>query len=187
MKNQTELNTNFENIDYLRTGNKKQRLVYDILTKNEIPIILQRFDPILVGTIPINIDIENSDLDIICYCKDPNEFTRIIKDNFSNADGFKIAEHHRNDLKAIIAWFKIDGFEIEIFAQEIPTKQQNAYRHMIIENKLLHERGDLFRRKIIDLKRQGYKTEPAFAIALDLHGDPYTGLLAYENSSQQSK
>ena len=72
----------YVSIDYLRIGNDKQRLAYDVLTKNEIFINLHRFDPILVGTIPINIDIEDSDLDIICCCKDQHEFASILKDNF---------------------------------------------------------------------------------------------------------
>ncbi|MGV2488720.1 UNVERIFIED_CONTAM: DUF4269 domain-containing protein, partial [Bacillus mycoides] len=57
---------NFDNIEYLQHGNNRQRQAYSILTNNQILSKLKQFDPILVGTIPINIDIENSDLDIIC-------------------------------------------------------------------------------------------------------------------------
>jgi hypothetical protein len=185
MKNQPELSINFENINYLKIGNHKQRLAYATLTRNKILTILQQFDPILVGTIPINIDIENSDLDIICYCKDRNKFTEIIKDTFGDAKGFKIRELNEQEPRAVIVNFKIDGFEIEIFGQGTPTSEQSAYRHMIVESKLLSERDETFRQKIIDLKRQGYKTEPAFGIALGLTGNPYTELLAFENKWQQ--
>jgi hypothetical protein len=183
--NQTELNINFENIDYLKIGNDKQRLAYATLTNNKILTVLQQFNPILVGTIPINIDIENSDLDIICYCKNRNEFTNIIKDKFGDAKEFKIRKLDGQEPGAVIVNFKIDCFEIEIFGEGTPTRQQNAYRHMIIESKLLSERDETFRQKIIDLKRQGYKTEPAFGIALGFTGDPYTGLLTFENKWQQ--
>lgn len=39
-----------------------------MMSQYQIMEILQEFDPILVGTFPINIDIETSDLDIICHC-----------------------------------------------------------------------------------------------------------------------
>ena len=172
----------FENIEYLKTGNDKQKRAYAILIKNEVLTLLHQFDPLLVGTIPINIDIENSDLDIICYCKDRNEFITTIKNKFHDTKDFKIREIKEDKIQAAIVSFKIDDFEIEIFGQDIPTRQQNAYRHMIIEYKLLSERDEKFRQKIIDLKRQGFKTEPAFGVALGLSGDPYIELLSYENN-----
>jgi len=54
------------------------------------------------------------------------------------------------------------------------------HTHLIIEHKLLIKNGEDFRQQIIKLKRQGHKTEPAFAIALDLSGDPYMELLKFE-------
>ncbi len=74
----------------------------------------------------------------------------------------------------------MNDFEIEIFGQSIPTKQQFAYRHLIVEHHLLNKHGEEFRQQIIELKRQGHKTEPAFALALGLTGDPYTELLNFE-------
>lgn len=44
---------NFENLEYLKTGNYRHRQAYLILTKNHILLRLRQFDPILVGTIPI--------------------------------------------------------------------------------------------------------------------------------------
>ncbi len=52
-----------------------------------------------------------------------------------------------------------------------------AYRHMIIEYRILLEKGEAFRQSIVELKRQGMQTEPAFALLLGLKGDPYTELL----------
>jgi len=48
---------------------------------------------------------------------------------------------------------------------------------MLIEHKLLSTKGEKFRQDIIDLKNQGYKTEPAFAKLLGLGGDAYEELL----------
>lgn len=171
---------NFDNIEYLQHGNNRQRQAYSILTSNQILSKLKRFDPILVGTIPINIDIENSDLDIICCFADKQEFQKSITDNFSNERSFTIREQPSLDALAIVANFVVDGLEIEIFGQSTPTKQQFAYRHLIVEHNLLNKHGEKFRQQIVEFKRQGYKTEPAFALALGLTGDPYIELLQFE-------
>ncbi|MGL5579695.1 MAG: DUF4269 domain-containing protein, partial [Cetobacterium sp.] len=40
-----------------------------------------------------------------------------------------------------------------------------------------------FRQKIIELKKDGMKTEPAFAFLLKLEGNPYDKILELENYS----
>lgn len=178
--NQERLNIDFENIEYLKTGNARQRLAYETLVRNQIMFRIRQFDPILVGTIPIRIDIEDSDLDIICYYKDRNNFIKVITDNFKDTLDFEMFDLSELKTPAVCVNFKMDGFSIEIFGQDIPTQKQNAYRHMIIENRLLSERGETFRQKIIELKWQGIKTEPAFALLLGLTGNPYDELLKFE-------
>lgn len=175
---------NFDNIEYLQHGNKRQRQAYSTLANIQILSKLKRFDPILVGTIPININIENSDLDIICCFADKQEFQKSITDNFSNEKNFTIREQPNLDSFAIVANFFLDSFEIEIFGQSIPTKQQFAYRHLIVEHNLLNKHGEKFRQQIIELKRQGQKTEPAFALVLGLTGNPYTELLKFETNEK---
>ena len=170
---------NFLDISYLKLGNERQKKAYQVLTDNEIIGKLAPYHPILVGTIPINIDIENSDLDIICEVSDKNEFIDKLNVLFGSEKDFIIRESLKFD--AIKANFIIDGFEIEIFGQNIPTARQNAYRHMLIEHKLLLARDEKFRQDIIDLKNQGYKTEPAFAKLLRLDGNAYEELLKLES------
>ena len=181
------MNAGFDNIEYLKSGNNRQQQAYCTLTNNQIMVKLKYFDPILVGTIPINIDIENSDLDIVCCFADKQEFIKTITDNFRNENKFTIREQKSTSGIAIVANFFVDDVEIEVFGQSIPTKQQFAYRHLIVEYNLLKKYGEKFRQQIIELKRQGHKTEPAFAIALGLTGDPYTELLKYETEDSASK
>lgn len=166
---------NFLDISYLQSGNERQQKVYQVLTDNQILEKLSPYHPILVGTIPINIDIENSDLDIICHVSDKDEFIDQLNRLFKHQKGFFISESAT--FNAIKATFLMGGFEIEIFGQNIPTTQQNAYRHMLIEHKLLSTNGEKFRQDIIDLKNQGYKTEPAFAKLLGFEGNAYEELL----------
>lgn len=170
----------FTDISYLKTGNQKQQITFEILTKYNILENLSAFDPILVGTIPINIDVENSDLDIICYWQNKFEFVEKIKDLFGQKNNFTIRENLINNQESIIANFHIDGFEIEIFGQNIPTQQQNGYRHMLIEAQILQSKDENFRLEIIKLKESGIKTEPAFGLLLGLNGNVYEELLDYK-------
>ncbi|WP_450782879.1 DUF4269 domain-containing protein [Streptomyces sp. NPDC001635] len=126
---------NFLNISYLQFGNEKQKTAYQILTDNKILEKLAPYQPVLVGTIPINIDIESSDLDIICYIKDKTTFTKLLTNHFQNEKGFRIIENPT--LQSINVSFFLGGFEVEIFGQPIPTIKQNAYRHMLIEYRLM--------------------------------------------------
>ena len=64
--------------------------------------------------------------------------------------------------------------------QACPVSQQRAYRHMVVEARLLELGGEPLQSAIIALKRSGLKTEPAFARCLGIHGDPYLALLALE-------
>jgi hypothetical protein len=170
------LSENFKNIDHLKLGNGRQKLAFSEITKYKILEKLEEYNPILTGTIPIGIDISESDLDIICECENHSEFTNHLVMQFSDNTNFKVYTTKQNGMESNIAEFKTDHFVIEIFGQNVPTENQNAYRHMIIENRILIEKGDEFRKDIIKLKLEGIKTEHAFAKLLGLDGNPYTEL-----------
>lgn len=177
--NKFQMNSvDFRDISYLKKGNKKQKESYNILTKINIFNILIDHMPILVGTIPLDIDIENSDLDIVCQVFDFEKFKGILFENFSSYEGFKIKHKHEN---IVICNFLVDNMEIEIYASNIKSDKTNGYRHMIIEYKLLNLYGEKFKKEIIKLKKEGLKTEPAFAKLLKLEGNPYEELLKYQN------
>lgn len=80
----------------------------------------------------------------------------------------------------LVCRFIQQDFPIEIFCQPVPVKQQLAYRHMVIEHWLLQTHGPAFRQRVLELKQDGMKTEPAFAAVLNLEGDPYQALLKFE-------
>jgi len=162
----------FLNIEYLRSGNEVQQSVYRILREICIFSILSDFEPILTGTIPIEINIESSDIDISCNAKDFKAFSNIVKSSFSCYDSFT----ERIDKNHYVASFEDSGFLIEIYGEPKRTTDQNAYRHMLVENRILNIAGKHFREKIIGLKSQGYKTEPAFGLLLGLQ-NPYEDLL----------
>jgi len=172
---------NFKNIEYLKYGNEKQKLAFYEIKKYKILEKLKKYNPILTGTIPIGIDIPESDLDIICECENHSEFSDYILQEFSSKKDFKIYSTKQNGIESTIAQFKTENFLFELFGQNIPTEKQNAYRHMIIENRILKERGIEFKKRIKKLKSNGIKTEPAFAKLLGLKGNPYVELLKLES------
>lgn len=57
------------------------------MVKHQIMEKLAAFDPILVGTIPIRIDTDKSDLDIVCHFRDKETFRKQLEDLFGNETG----------------------------------------------------------------------------------------------------
>ncbi|GAA4272179.1 DUF4269 domain-containing protein [Aquimarina gracilis] len=167
----------FGDITYLKSGSKRQQEAYRELTRLNVFEHLKNYDPILTGTIPIQIDVPKSDLDIICQCKNHIEFSSQLCELFGHQNDFKIRSYKQNEVKSTVVSFIGQSFKIEIFGQDIPTKSQHAYRHMVIEYELLNQKGEDFRARVRKLKQEGYKTEPAFAKLLGLEGDPYSVLL----------
>lgn len=168
------------NIDYLKTSNARQQKVFDLLSKHMVMEKLRQFGPVVTGTFPLNIDIPGSDIDIACCWKHPWEFTSVLKREFIVFQGFTLHELKVRNNPSIVCNFILGGYPVEIFGQAVPVEKQDSYRHMMIEHRILQERGEAFRQSIINLKAQGLKTEPAFARMLGLVGDPYEALLALE-------
>lgn len=167
----------FKNINYLKHGNKRQKLAFKVLKKLQLIDILSKYNPILVGTIPIDIDISNSDLDIICEVYEYDIFEKIIKNYYGKYDDFSINRQIFEGFEASFSSFRSNKFCIEIFGQPKPVFKQNGYRHMIIEKKLLDLSGKEIKDEIRKLKREGMKTEPAFAKYFGLKGDPFEEML----------
>lgn len=172
---------NFKDISYLKTGNLKQQNAYKTLIELDIFNTLKDFNPILVGTIPIQIDIDKSDLDIVCEVYDFVEFEELIVKSFNTFKDFKFYTTQSNCKKVFVANFMCGDFEIELYATSLSTVFHNGYRHMLIEHRLLNLYGSEFKNDIIALKKEGLKTEPSFAKLLNLNGDPYEELLKLDS------
>jgi len=170
----------FTKLDYLKVGNNRQRRAYELISKQRFFEKMNFYSPILAGTVPIEIDIEGSDLDIIFEVDFRFEEDFLEDLMFSkfipNDRDVKVEYPIINGEKCIIINFIMEDFPIEIFGQNKPTRKQNAYLHMIAEHKILQEKGEDFKQKIIELKKKGIKTEPAFGILLGLE-NPYEDLL----------
>lgn len=171
----------FFNINYLRSGTQRQQEAFKELTELGIFKKLKQYKPLLAGTIPIEIDLLNSDLDIICTCQDHISFTDKLIKKFGEHPNFKIKTKLIESITTTIATFDGNIFPIEIFGQNIDSVKQNAFQHMLIEHQILEQKGKKFKEKVITLKQNGLTTEQAFAHLLGLVGNPYKELLKYNN------
>jgi hypothetical protein len=175
------LNHKWTDLRYLLDGSTVQCKVYDILDKYRVMQTLEPYHPILVGTVPIGIHVENSDLDIICEVHDFTRFEALVAANFHQYPGYSQIRRQVDGVWRTKVNFLLENWPVEIFGQERTSVEQNGFRHMVIENRMLSLYGEEFRQRIIDLKHEGLKTEPAFANLLKLEGDPFAKLLELES------
>lgn len=166
----------FDPLSALKEGDELQRRAYKTIQSLGVFTDLARFSPMLCGTLPINIHVEDSDLDIIMEVENFDEFEEKVTRLYGNNRFFIIKRTTIRGNPVIKANFHYEDFEFELFGQNVPVTEQYAYLHMIIEKTLLEEQPSL-RQEIIQLKKGGLKTEPAFCQVLGLVGDPYEKLL----------
>lgn len=142
---------------------------------------LKAYSPVLCGTIPLNINVAGSDLDIICEATNFERLENTLRQHYAQLVDFSIRYAEVRHVPSLIANFSSEDFKIEVFAQATPVKQQYAFRHMCVEKRILELAGYSFRQQVMRLKEEGVKTEPAFAQLLSLSGDPYDALLELES------
>lgn len=157
----------FRNIGYLRQGNARQQEVYALLTDYAVMAKLERYDPILVGSIPLNVGTEASDIDIICCWQSKEEFVETVSNAFGNADCFSITEKSTDEGCIVRCQLALNGVDIEIFGSSIPSDQQNAYKRMLAKYEIVERNGENFRQQVVNLKRKGFKTGEAIKHLLE--------------------
>lgn len=168
----------FTNPTYLKTGTESQRLAYHALHKLGIFTALAPYHPVLTGTLPININIAGSDLDILCEVYQPDDFIDHVKVHFGHLPGFAVTQSVVQELPSVIIHFYHQGWPFELFGQPLPAIKQVAYLHMVTEHRILQQASPHFQSMIRQLKQKGIKTEPAFAHLLRLSANPYEAILS---------
>ena len=162
--------TDWFSLERLCAGSPRQRAVYAILTEAAVFEALDGFSPCLVGTIPLDIDIPQSDADIVCSAPSLEEFALIVRERFGGCEGFSLRHGAHQGVESVVAGFMLRNanakaashLPVEIFAQILPVERQRAYRHLAVEARLLGLAGEEARLAIRRLKGSGMKTEPAF-------------------------
>lgn len=178
-------------IEYLKDGSERQRRAYAVLkelgliekislwTGGELEMGLHLT---LAGSVPIDVAVENSDLDIIVCAPDLKVMGEIFRRELGSFHGFRQERGIVLGVATLMTHFEFGGEVFEIFTQNVPIPRQNAVVHMLVEERLLLLGGDGFRDKVMALRRAGVKTEPAFGEVLGLE-EPYRDLLALEDLS----
>jgi predicted metalloenzyme YecM len=151
---------------------------YPALLRSKVLETLTEFTPLVTGTFPLGLEVEDSDLDIVVGLTDGDRLEGVLAAAFSKQPEFRV-ERHPGEL---FCRFRFEGIPIEVFAEPV-SERRRAYHHFLIEERILKIAGTNFRQRLIELRRGGLKTEPAFATALGLHGDPYESLLALQTLS----
>lgn len=170
---------NFFNLSYLAAGSAIQKKGLAAIQHLRVMEILRDHDPVLAGTLPLDLFVDGSDLDVLCFANDLIAFEKKTRVNFGGFPCFNVRSKTMGSIPSVMARFLFEDFWFEIFAQPVPTREQIAYRHLIHEHAILEERGEEFRERVIELKKSGIKTEPAFAQLLQLDGNPYQAILGY--------
>ena len=170
----------FRTLDYLRTGTLRQRQAFAALTELGILETLAPFDPRLVGTIPLGVDIPTSDLDIICQVAEPDAFATLLRQVYGAMPGFELARKRRYGHPIVLCEFTHRDFPIQVYGSPQPVERQRAWVHMLAEAHLLAGAGPEARDAIRALKLAGVKTEPAFARVFGLGSDEDAFDILYE-------
>lgn len=165
--------TGEEGLRWLEQGNVQQRRLADSLHRSGLLDRFSLYHPSVAGTFPIGIDIPGSDIDVLCEVHDPDVFLRIGISEYGHLDGFEAYRRNVQGEERSIIRFLWEQIPIELFGQGRPPARQNGCRHMIVERRLLALDEPSAAESIRALKREGMKTEPAFARLYNLSGNPY--------------
>ena len=179
------MESGYSDISYLKVGTPRQQLVWRALTEHQVMTKLSGFSPALVSTICVGLDKAGSDLDILCCHQEEGKLRRLLKDHFGGYPKFYIRKR-RSELAELVCTFLLEGFEIEIFSSTQPVEQQNGFRHFRQMQRIIELGGEAIRKKIMEFRYKGHKTEPAIALALGLEGDPYQAVMELENFSDKT-
>ena len=151
----------------------------DVIDKLDLLSRLAAFRPVVIGTPPLGLATDDSDIDIACSAPNFDRFSGVAADAFGGEEAFALRHVGHTPDPALVASFRAMGWEIELFCQKIATDDQWGVRHFRVEKRLLALAPHL-REAVVRWKQAGLKTEPAFAKALSLPGDPYEAVLALE-------
>jgi hypothetical protein len=172
----------YYNLAYLQAGSPRQQRAYATLVATGLWPRLAEFGPVLAGTVPLNIDTADSDLDVLCEVPAAAQagFGELLRTHYGAQPGFRLARRVVGGHATTVCSFRYAEEEIEVFGQALPTAQQHGWRHLLVECAVLAAGGEPWCAAVRALKQRGLKTEPAFAQLLGLPGDPYAALLALE-------
>ncbi len=177
---------NFTDPSYLLSGNARQQKVYRVISSLGI---MERFvdnHPVVCGVIPIGIDLPGSEVNIIMQANDLPRLMKEIDAAYASMKKFEQGISRVDDKASLAASFEYEGTRIQLFVSETPVQDQDAYRHMVQEHRLLLAGGGELTERIVQRKKEGAGTEEAFAFILGLSGSADDALTRIESLSDSA-
>ena len=162
-------------------GNKK---VFGAIKSSRVLEVLSNYGVQVVGTFPLGIETPESDVDLVASTLSQVELKTVLEKEYGSTPGFQSHFKLKGGIPALVVRFSHEGVKFEVFAQDSASVEQVAFRHFQIEERLLKLGGAPLRNDIQSLRAKGLKTEPAFAEALELQGDPYDAILQLSSASE---
>ena len=149
----------------------------EALRQSRVLELLDEFDPRVVGTLPLGLAVATSDIDIVC--PDLDAFAETLWKRYRDFQRFRMYQWTSKG-RPIVARFDLGDWVFELFGDAHPVDEQPAWRHFDVERRLLSLDNGRLRAVLVRLPAMGQKTEPAFAAALGVDGDPYEAMLRLE-------
>lgn len=157
---------------------ENNRSIFNNLKKLNILKDFKKHKALVAGTFPLGLNVADSDIDILLTSEDLKYTLSELKSKYGSYDEFKYEYVEAQSLDSLVVNFKFEGIEYEVFVQETSSVQQWAYKHFLIEERLLKYGGSPFKEKVLKLRQQGFKTEAAFCEALNIkYTNPFDSLL----------
>lgn len=163
--------TYFLNLEYQKSPTVMQKNALKTLSSLNLFHDLKEFNPVFVGTIPLDVDVHGSDIDIICEVAEFSRFQNRVRECFESQKNFIIIESYNYNSRHSTCRFDAHSFRIEILGEKVPVQQQISFKKLVAEAKLLEIGGDTARQEIRNIKNQGLNTELAFAEYFKLTGE----------------
>jgi hypothetical protein len=142
---------------------------------------LAPYDPVAVSSVLTGLNVELSDLDVVCDVRPPG-FVQAVQAWYGERPGFKTWQ---SGSRTVVS-FEGARLRVELVGEELAVEEQRAYVHAVAHRRLVALGGARFARAVRRVRREHrYKTEPAIALLLGLRGDPYVAVMRLACATDQ--
>ena len=175
------LHHNWRDHSHIRDGSPRQMKAYTtVYDELMIFLKLKAHDPMWVGSFPVGIDSDESDIDIVCNPSSLRPFLRQVRSLYGDCDNFRLTWKAIERVPTVIARFTCGEFDLEIYGQPKPTANQAAVMFMLVAARLLAIGGEPAKARIQELKANGHSSAEALAIYFQIDTPaPYPTLVQF--------
>jgi hypothetical protein len=171
------MHMNLLDIQTLSKGTERQKQAFQVLQRLGVAELLKDHSPVIVGAIAIDVDTDETTLELVCSAENLETFSEDVNEYFRECENFEL--HHTVVRKqpTVTAKFTAYDFTIEVFAQGASVFTQPEVVLTLLGARLLAFAPKEAREKIRELMKRGQTYEQALAACFELTGDPLEELL----------